>query len=173
MNRRLISVVLALVAVLVIFLLVIWIGGAINPSLQLDETARVVAARDWELVDTYIDHGVSGSRERRPELDRLLADARRGLFDTVLVWRSDRLFRSLRHMVLTIEDLAAIHVDFVSVTEPFDTTTPQGRLLLHMVSAFAEFERQILIERTKEDIAALHQDPGKILCRERARTLDP
>jgi DNA invertase Pin-like site-specific DNA recombinase len=133
-----------------------------NPDLQLDETARVVGARGWYLVETYTDHGVSGSRERRPELDRMLADARRALFDTVLVWRSDRLFRNLRHMVLTIEELAAMHVDFVSVTEPFDTTTPQGRLLLHMVSAFAEFERQILIERTKAGLDAARRRGKRI-----------
>ncbi len=133
-----------------------------NPNLQLDETGRVVAAREWDLVDTYTDHGVSGSRDRRPELDRMLADARRGLFDTLLVWRSDRLFRSLRHMVLTIEELAAMHIDFVSVTEPFDTTTPQGRLLLHMVSAFAEFERQILIERTKAGLDAARRRGKRI-----------
>jgi DNA invertase Pin-like site-specific DNA recombinase len=133
-----------------------------NPDLQLDETARVVAARGWQLVDTYTDHGVSGSRNRRPELDRMLADARRGLFDTLLVWRSDRLFRSLRHMVLTIEELAAMHIDFVSVTEPFDTTTPQGRLLLHMVSAFGKFERQVLVERTKAGLDAARRRGKRI-----------
>jgi DNA invertase Pin-like site-specific DNA recombinase len=83
-------------------------------------------------------------------------------FDTILVWRSDRLFRSLRHMVITIEELAALGVDFVSVTEPFDTTTPQGRLLLHLVSAFAEFEKQVLIERTKAGLDAARRRGARI-----------
>jgi DNA invertase Pin-like site-specific DNA recombinase len=133
-----------------------------DPSLQLDETARLIAARGWDLVDTYTDHGISGSRDRRPELDRMLKDAKAGRFNTVLVWRSDRLFRSLRHMVVTIEELAALGIDFVSVTEPFDTTTPHGRLLLHLVSAFAEFERQVLIERTKAGLDAARRRGKRI-----------
>jgi DNA invertase Pin-like site-specific DNA recombinase len=133
-----------------------------NPSLQLDETARVIAARGWDLVDTCTDHGISGSRDHRPELDRMLKDAKQGRFNTLLVWRSDRLFRSLRHMVVTIEELAARGVDFVSVTAPVDTTTPQGRLLLHLVSAFAEFERQVLIERTKAGLDAARRRGKRI-----------
>ncbi|MBK8936879.1 MAG: recombinase family protein [Polyangiaceae bacterium] len=65
-----------------------------NPALQADETAAVIAARRWTLVDSYVDHGISGTKDRRPELDRLLRDARKGRFDVVLVWRTDRLARS-------------------------------------------------------------------------------
>jgi len=118
-------------------------------ELQADETADFLKRRGWTLVDTYLDQGETGASDRRPELDRLLADARRGRCDTILVWKSDRMFRSLRHMVNTLAELAAININFVSVTEPFDTTTPQGRLLLHLVAAFAEFERTILVERTR------------------------
>lgn len=64
-----------------------------NPQLQEDETQAFLERRSWDLVATYVDHGVSGSRERRPELDRLMSEARRGKFDILLVWRSDRLFR--------------------------------------------------------------------------------
>lgn len=120
-----------------------------RPELQADETAEFLARRGWSLVDTYLDRGETGSNDRRPELDRLLADARRGKFDTILVWKSDRVFRSLRHMLNTLAELAAVNINFVSVTEAaMDTTTPQGRLLLHLVAAFAEFERSLLIERT-------------------------
>ena len=125
-----------------------------NSSLQLDETAQLIEHRGWKLVATYTDEGVSGSRDRRPELDQMMTAARKGKFDVLVVWRSDRLFRSLRHMVVALDELAARNVDFVSVTESFDTTTPQGRLLLHLVSAFAEFERNLLIERTKAGMAA-------------------
>lgn len=125
-----------------------------NPQLQQDEVAELVERRGWQLAKSYTDEGISGSRDRRPELDRLLGDARRRRIDLLVVWRSDRLFRSLKHMVVTLDELTALGVGFVSVTEPFDTTTPSGRLLLHLVAAMAEFERSLLIERTKAGLAA-------------------
>lgn len=125
-----------------------------NPQLQEDEARELVRRRGWDLTDVYLDHGISGSKEKRPELDRLLADARKGRYSILVVWRSDRLFRSLRHMVNTLAELDAMGVMFVSVTEPFDGTTPQGKLLIHLVSAFSEFERQVLIERTKAGLSA-------------------
>ena len=133
-----------------------------NPELQDDATNDLIRHRGWKLVDTYVDHGVSGSRDRRPELNRMLADAKRGRFDLVVVYRSDRLFRSIKHMVTTLDDLAAMNVGFVSTSEPFDTSTPSGRLLLHMVSAMAEFERAILIERTKAGLVAAASRGAKI-----------
>ena len=119
-------------------------------------------------VDTYEDHGVSGSRDRRPELDRLMGDLRRRRFDVLVVWRSDRAFRSLRNMVGMLDELGSRNVSFVSVTEPFDTSTPSGKLLLHMVSAMAEFERGILQERTRAGLAAARRR-GARLGRPRAR----
>lgn len=133
-----------------------------RPELQADETAQTIERRGWTLADTYLDQGFSGSRDRRPELDRMLADARRGKFNLLLVWRADRLFRSLRHMVATLDELAALGIDFASVTEPFDTTTPQGRLLLHLVAAFAEFEKGVLVERTRAGIAAARRRGARI-----------
>lgn len=125
-----------------------------RPALQSDETTELVSRRGWDLVDTFVDEGMSGAASRRPGLDRMIAAARRREFDVLVVWRSDRLFRSLHHMVNVLAELAALGVEFASVTEPFDTTTPQGRLLMHMVSAFAEFERGVLIERTRAGLAA-------------------
>lgn len=125
-----------------------------RPELQSDETEQMIERRGWMLVDTYVDHGVSGSRERRPQLDRLLDDARHGRFDVLVVYKADRLFRSLRHMVVTLDELAALRIAFASATEPFDTTTPSGTLLFHLVSAFAQFERSLLIERTRAGLAA-------------------
>ena len=125
-----------------------------NPQLQQDEVADLIERRGWQRVRSYTDEGVSGSKDRRPELDKLMADARRRRFDLLVVWRADRLFRSLRHMVTTLDELSALGIGFVSVTEPFDTSTPSGRLLLHLVSAMAEFERSILIERTRSGVAA-------------------
>ena len=133
-----------------------------NPQLQEDGIREFVARRGWNITDEYLDHGVSGSREKRPALDRLLADARRRKFDLVVVWKSDRLFRSLKNMVNTLADLDALGVGFASVTEPFDTTTPSGRLLLHLVSAMAEFEKAILVERTRAGVAAARRRGAKL-----------
>ncbi len=134
-----------------------------DPRLQADETEHLIERRGWECVDTFVDHGVSGSRSRRPELDRLLNEARLGRFQILVVYRSDRLFRSLRNMVATLDQLAALGVDFVSVTEPtLDSTTPQGRLVLHLTSAFAEFERSLLIERTRDGLAAARRRGSRI-----------
>jgi DNA invertase Pin-like site-specific DNA recombinase len=123
-------------------------------DLQDDETAELITRRGWQLTKTYTDHGVSGTRERRPGLDELLSDAQRGRFDVVLVWRSDRLFRSVRHMVNTLAELDARGIGFVSSTEVFDTTTPQGKFLMHIVAAFAELERATIVERVRAGIAA-------------------
>lgn len=130
--------------------------------LQADETKRLIGGRGWQLVDTYADHGESGASSARKELRRMMADARRGRFDVLVVWRSDRLFRSLKDMVTTLEELAALNIGFVSVTEPLDSTTPQGRLLTHLVSAFAEFERALLVERTKAGMEAARRRGARI-----------
>jgi DNA invertase Pin-like site-specific DNA recombinase len=139
-----------------------------NPNLQADETLQLIERRGWQLVETYLDHGVSGSKGSRPELDRMLAHARKHRFDTLVVYRADRLFRSLKHMVVTLDELAALSIDFTSATENFDTTNPQGRLLLHLVSAFAEFERGVLIQRVRSGLDAAVRR-GTKLGRPRAR----
>ncbi len=133
-----------------------------DPRLQDDETNDFIARRGWDPFGTYTDHGVSGSKDRRPELDRLLGDAKRRRYDVLVVWRSDRLFRSLRHMVNTLDDLSALGIAFTSVTEPFDTTCPSGKLLLHIVSAMSEFERSLLIERTRAGVAAARRRGARV-----------
>ena len=139
-----------------------------DTALQSDETGAFVKNRKWKLVETYQDQGVSGAKDRRPQLDRLLADARKRKFDALVVYKADRLFRSLRHMVLTLDEFTALGIAFVSTTEPFDTSTPSGKLLLHIVSAMAEFERSLLIERVKSGVAAARRR-GARLGRPRAR----
>lgn len=123
-------------------------------GLQLDETMELVSRRGWTLVETYSDEGISGSKTTRPGLTKLREAARRRSFDVLVVWRSDRLFRSLRDLVVTLDELVDLDIGFVSVTEPFDTTTPSGKLMMQIVGAFAEFERNILKERTVAGLAA-------------------
>jgi DNA invertase Pin-like site-specific DNA recombinase len=101
-----------------------------NVHMQDDETKELIARRGWKLTGSYEDVGVSGTRERRPELDRLLQDARRRRFDLVVVWRADRLFRSLKSMVNVLDEWSALGVNFISAAEVFDTSSAQGKLLM-------------------------------------------
>jgi DNA invertase Pin-like site-specific DNA recombinase len=142
-----------------------------NLHLQDDETAEMITRRGWTLVGTYSDEGISGTRERRPGLDRLVLDARKHKFDAVLCWKADRLFRSLKNMVNVLDEWHALGVGFVSATDVFDSTTPQGRLLMHLVSAFGEFERAVIVERTRAGIAAARRRGARI-GRPRARLDD-
>jgi putative DNA-invertase from lambdoid prophage Rac len=120
---------------------------------QLAELRRYVQAREWAPYREYVDEGVSGAKESRPALDRLLQDARRRRFDAVLVWRLDRLGRNLRHLILLLDDLQALGVAFVSLAEGLDCTTPAGRLQLHVLGAIAEFERERIRERVIAGLA--------------------
>ena len=98
-----------------------------QPENQLADLRRYVAARGWEPVE-YTDHGVSGSRESRPALDQMLRDARRRRIDAVICWKLDRLGRSLRHLIGTLEELDRLGVVFISLGEGIDLSTPAGRL---------------------------------------------
>ena len=111
-------------------------------------------ARGWSSSLLFADDGVSGSHGDRAAFKSMLAAARKRTFDVLVVYRSDRLFRSLTELVTTIDELAELGIGFVSVTEPFDTTTSSGRLLLQICGAFAEFERNVMIERTKSGLDA-------------------
>ena len=117
-----------------------------QPENQLAELRRYVAARGWEAVE-YVDHGVSGTRENRPALDRLMRDARRRRFDTLVVWRLDRLGRSLRDLVMTLEELDRLGVVFISLGEGIDLSTPAGRLQAAILGAISQFERERIVER--------------------------
>jgi DNA invertase Pin-like site-specific DNA recombinase len=123
-----------------------------EPENQLQELRRYVAARGWTAVE-FTDHGVSGSKDRRPALDRLLADAKRRRFDVLVCWRLDRLGRNLRHLITLLEELLALGVAFVSLAEGIDATTPAGKLQMHILGAIAEFERERIRERVMAGLA--------------------
>ncbi len=119
-----------------------------EPENQLAEIRRYVAARGWT-AEEYVDRGISGAKDRRPALDRLLIDARRRRFDVLVVWRLDRLGRNLRHLITLLEELQALGIAFVSLNEGIDATTPAGKLQMHILGAIAEFERARIAERVK------------------------
>ena len=123
-----------------------------QPENQLAELRQYVGARGWTAVE-YVDQGVSGSKERRPALDRVIRDARRRRFDVLVCWRLDRLGRSLKHLVTLLDELQALGVSFVSLGEGIDCTTPAGRLQLHILAALAEFERSRIAERVQAGLA--------------------
>ncbi len=112
--------------------------------MQTRDLEAYAKARGWTIRDTYVDEGLSGSQAKRPGLDRLLSACRRRQVDVVLVWRLDRLGRSLKHLIMTLDELQSLGVAFVSLNEQLDCTTAAGQLLLHLLGAFAEFERAII-----------------------------
>jgi DNA invertase Pin-like site-specific DNA recombinase len=121
-------------------------------TLQTRELEQFATARGWPLVDSYLDIGISGAKDKRPQLDRLMADARRRRFDVVLVYRYDRFARSLRHLVNALEEFRALGIEFVSLHEGVDTTTANGRLIFGIFASIAEFERELIRDRVKSGL---------------------
>jgi DNA invertase Pin-like site-specific DNA recombinase len=119
-----------------------------EPENQLAELRRYATARRWDAAE-YIDHGVSGSKETRPALDRLMKDVRRRKVDVVIVWSLDRLGRSLRHLIGLLDEVQSLGVGFVSLKEGLDCTTAAGRLQWQIIGAISEFERARLVERVR------------------------
>jgi len=120
--------------------------GEQNADLQTSELPEFCGRRGWHLAETYSDV-MTGAKDKRPALDRLMADARRGKFDVVAVWRFDRFARSTSHLLRALEEFASLGIDFVSVTEAIDTSTPAGRMVFTVLGAVAELERSIIRER--------------------------
>ena len=116
---------------------------------QTRELKEFVECRGWQLAGEYVDLGISGSKDRRPELDRLMAGARRREFDAVLVWKFDRFARSVSHLLRALETFQALGIDFVSLSESLDTSTPTGKMVFTVLGAVAELERGLIIERVK------------------------
>jgi len=124
-------------------------NGHQDPEMQLRELREYAALRSWKIAGEYVDHGVSGSKESRPALNRMMADAHSRKFDAVLVWKIDRFGRSLKHLVNSLADLAAYRVAFISLRDNLDLSTPSGRLMFQIIGAMAEFERALIQERVK------------------------
>jgi DNA invertase Pin-like site-specific DNA recombinase len=116
---------------------------------QLHALHEFIEKRSWTISKEYIDEGYTGSNTKRPAFNEMMADAKRREFDVLLVYKLDRLSRSLKDLITTLDDLQSLGIDFISYDNGLDTTTPTGRLLFHVVGAVAEFEKGIIRERVK------------------------
>jgi DNA invertase Pin-like site-specific DNA recombinase len=120
-----------------------------NPETQALDLRQFAVQRGLQIVETYTDHGVSGTKARRPALDKLMEDARRHKFDVVVVWSCDRLARSTKHLLQVLDELNGFGIQFLSQREAIDTEGPLGRAIIVIVSAIAELERSLIVERVR------------------------
>src|SRR5690349_11215749 len=135
--------------------------------MQLSELRVYAGHRGWQITEEYMDQGVSGCKESRPALNRLMADACRRRFDAILVWKIDRFGRSLKHLVNSLAELAALGVAFIRLRDNLDLSTRSGRLMFQIIGAMAEFERALIQERVRAGLRNARAK-GKRLGRPRA-----
>jgi len=134
---------------------------------QLLDLRRYVSERGWNIFKEYVDEGVSGTKDSRPDLNELMNDAKKRRFDVVLVWRFDRFARSTKHLILALEEFKNLGVDFVSYQENIDTSSPLGSAIFTIISAVAQLERDIIAERVKAGLRRAKEN-GKKLGRPKA-----
>ena len=120
-----------------------------SPEMQLRELREYCERRGWTLAGEYVDTGISGAKDRRPELDRLMADAHKRRFDVVSVWKFDRFARSVSHLLRALDTFRVLGIEFVSLSESLDTATPAGRMVFTVLGAVAELERSLIAERVR------------------------
>ncbi len=117
--------------------------------MQTRELEEYCQRRNWGIAGTYVDRGVSGAKDSRPALNRLMADAGQRRFDAVLVWKFDRFARSVSHLLRALEIFHSLDIEFVSLSEQVDTSTPTGKMVFTVLGAVAELERSLIVERVK------------------------
>jgi len=119
-----------------------------HPETQLHDLRQMAAQRGYEVIHEYTDR-ISGAKARRPGLDEMMRDARRGRFDVILVWASDRIARSVKHFLEVLDELNHLNIEFVSFREQIDTAGPLGRAIVVIIGAIAELERNLIVERVR------------------------
>jgi DNA invertase Pin-like site-specific DNA recombinase len=125
------------------------INSGQNPTMQTRELEEYCKRRGWEVHDTYVDNGYSGKKDSRPQLNRMMQDAYERRFDVVVVWRFDRFARSVSHLLRALETFNSLGVQFVSLCEQVDTSTPTGKLIFTVLGAVSELERNLIVERVR------------------------
>jgi DNA invertase Pin-like site-specific DNA recombinase len=119
-----------------------------HPETQLLDLRQLAAQHGYQVVQEFTDR-ISGAKARRPGLDQMMADARHGRFDVVMVWASDRIARSVKHFLDVLDELNRLNIEYVSYRENIDTAGPLGRAIVVIVGAIAELERSLIIERVR------------------------
>ncbi|MGC1620035.1 MAG: recombinase family protein [Candidatus Acidiferrum sp.] len=117
--------------------------------MQTRELREYCERRGFQIAGEYLDEGISGAKDSRPELNRLMADAHRRKFDAIVCWKFDRFARSVSHLLRALETFNSLGVAFVSLSEQIDTTTPAGRMIFTVLGAVAELERSLIAERVR------------------------
>jgi DNA invertase Pin-like site-specific DNA recombinase len=125
------------------------LNGGQDPSMQTRELEEYCQRRGWQVYETYVDNGVSGKKDSRPELNRMMQDAHERRFDVVVVWRFDRFARSVSHLLRALEGFNALGIQFISLSEQVDTSTPTGKMVFTVLGAVAELERNLIVERVR------------------------
>ena len=120
-----------------------------DPEVQLHALPAHATNRSWIIVEEFVDHGYSGAKERRPALDRMIKAAWIGTFQAVLVWRFDRFARSVKHLITALEQFRSLNINFISLQEQFDASTPIGHAMFTIIGTMAQLERDIIRERVK------------------------
>jgi len=120
-----------------------------DPTMQTRELEEYCQRRGWQVYGAYVDNGVSGKKDSRPELNRMMQDAHERRFDVVVVWRFDRFARSVSHLLRALESFNALGIQFVSLSEQVDTSTPTGKMVFTVLGAVAELERNLIVERVR------------------------
>ena len=138
-----------------------------DPTIQTRELAEYCQRRGWEVFDFYVDKGVSGKKDSRPQLNRMMEDAHARRFDVVIVWRFDRFCRSVSHLLRALETFNALGIQFVSLCEQVDTSTPTGKLVFTVLGAVSEGERNLIAERVRAGLRNA-KAKGKTLGRPKA-----
>jgi DNA invertase Pin-like site-specific DNA recombinase len=138
--------------------------GGQDPAMQTRELAEYCQRRGWQIFDQYVDNGVSGKKDSRPQLNRMMQDAHSHRFDVVVVWRFDRFARSVSHLLRALETFNALGIDFVSLCEQINTNTPTGKLVFTILGAVSEGERNLIAERVRSGLRNARAK-GKILGR--------
>jgi DNA invertase Pin-like site-specific DNA recombinase len=125
------------------------LNGNQDPTMQTRELEEYCQRRGWQVFDCYIDNGVSGKKDSRPQLNRMMQDAHERRFSVVVVWRFDRFARSVSHLLRALETFNALGIQFVSLSEQVDTSTPMGKMIFTVLGSVAELERNLIVERVR------------------------
>jgi DNA invertase Pin-like site-specific DNA recombinase len=125
------------------------LNGNQDPTMQTRELEEYCQRRGWQIHDIYVDNGVSGKKDSRPQLNRMMQDAHERRLAVVVVWRFDRFARSVSHLLRALETFNALGVQFVSLSEQVDTSTPMGKMVFTVLGAVGELERNLIVERVR------------------------